>query len=112
MNLLIDVQNDRYVPLSHDNELLFINEILSFIQYKLGQLFYDHSSKIPRCITDNGEYLCSPHNEIELKDGSRLNIDFPYIPTNRLLNNSGELDASPDVTISKPKKSKKQKRNH
>ncbi len=101
VNLLIDVQRNRYVPLSYENETLFINELLSFIQYKLGQLFNARSEEVPECITESGEHLLSPHNEIELTDGSILSLDLPYVPTNLLLNSSEEIDVQPKMSVKK-----------
>lgn len=99
-NILVDVQNNRVVPLTEESEEQFINEILSFIQYKLNKLFDDQSYEIPVCITESGEYLWSPHNEIQLKDGKTCNLDFRYISTARLLNATEEIDITPDITIS------------
>ncbi len=103
-NLLIDVENNRYVLLSQNNELIFFNEILSFIQYKLGQIFNEYSEEIPRCKTDSGDYLLSPHNEIRLNNEETLSIDFPYVPTARLLNNCDHIATTPDISVKKTRK--------
>ena len=101
VNLLIDVENDRFVPISYDDEAIFRSEILGFIKYKLGQLFNARSEEVPECITESGEHLLSPHNEIELTDGSILSLDLPYVPTNLLLNSSEEIDVQPKMSVKK-----------
>ncbi|MBR1440018.1 MAG: helix-turn-helix transcriptional regulator [Lachnospiraceae bacterium] len=102
LNLLIDVQKDRFVPLSPEAQEYLINELTDFIQYRMSRLLTGPSSMdVPTCILEDGSTLLHPHEEIPLNDGNVLYFDSKYIPSAKLLNGETNGDTTLELTIKK-----------
>ena len=100
LRMMVDVDADRFVPLSPDAEQSLKNEILDFIRYKLDRLLNGAGSmEVPTCILEDGSQVPHPHTRLPLMDGSSLSLDFNYTPTTILLNSKNAENIEPEIHI-------------